>query len=38
MANKRVFKITAIDDAAGNQIERMVDMGIQMGRQVLAGE
>ena len=32
------LKITAVDDAAGNQIESMVDMGIQMGRQVLAGE
>lgn len=35
---KGSLKITAIDDAAGNRIESMVDMGIQMGRQVLAGE
>ena len=35
---KGALKITAISDAAGNQIEGMVDMGIQLGRQVLVGE
>ncbi len=32
------LKITAVDEAAGNRIESMIDMGIQMGRQILAGE
>jgi hypothetical protein len=35
---KGALKITAISDAAGNQIEGMVEMGIQLGRQVLVGE
>ncbi|MDA7904411.1 DUF1559 domain-containing protein [bacterium] len=35
---KGSLKITAVDDSAGNQIENMVDTGIQMGRQVLVGE